>query len=40
LLFERYNTKDRKDVIEAMQKLAAFHLAEDQKLEQPNAKPN
>ncbi len=32
-VFERYNIKDRRDGIEAMEKLANFHLAEDQRLE-------
>jgi integrase len=39
-VFERYNIKDRRDVIEATDKLAEFYRAEDQKLESPTARPN
>jgi integrase len=35
-VFERYNIKDQKDAIEAMDKLVQFHVAEDKKI-QPHA---
>jgi integrase len=39
-VFERYNIKDQKDVVEALDKLVQFHTTEDQKLEQRDARPN
>jgi hypothetical protein len=39
-VFERYNIKDQRDVIEAMDKLAQFHVIEDDKLEPSAARPN
>jgi len=32
-VFERYNIKDRRDVVEAMERLEQFHRAEDEKLQ-------
>ena len=39
-LFERYNIKDQRDVVEALDKLVQFHITEDQKLEQRASRPN
>lgn len=39
-VFERYDIKDRRDVIQALDQLAQFQLAEDQKLEVRAARPN
>jgi hypothetical protein len=39
-VFERYNIKDRKDAIEAMERLAQFHMAEGDKREATAARPN
>jgi len=39
-VYERYNIKDRKDIIEAMDKLEQFHRTEDAKLEPQAARPN
>ena len=39
-VFERYNIKDRRDIVEAMEKLARHQRAEDRKLDRPGARPN
>ena len=39
-VFERYNIKDRRDVIEAMEKLEQFRRIEDAKLEPRAVRPN
>ena len=38
-VFQRYNIKDRRDLVEAMEKLAEFHRVEDLKLERAPARP-
>jgi integrase len=38
-MFERYDIKDRRDDIEALKRLGAFHRAEDQKLERSTTCP-
>jgi hypothetical protein len=39
-VFERYNIKDRKDVMQAMEKLYQFHRDEDERLgQQYDGKP-
>ena len=38
-VFERYDIKDRRDVIEALERLEDFHRAEDAKLERPSTRP-
>jgi hypothetical protein len=39
-VFERYDIKDRRDVIQALDQLAQFQLAEDAKIESPAVRPN
>lgn len=39
-VFERYNIKDQREVVEALDKLVQFHTTEDQKLEQRASHPN
>lgn len=38
-VFQRYNIKDRRDLVEAMEKLAEFNRVEDAKLEQLTTRP-
>jgi len=38
-VFQRYNIKDRRDLVEAMEKLAEFHRVEDARLDKLGARP-